>query len=138
VRGGAIWRRLWDWSCRCDLGGAWSKPAPFENQKGAAPNYLLRRSFVSAFGRGLCFRFLARGCPEVVFHADAIFDDVDAFGFEEFALEAGVGFADYDFAGGVEDAMPGNAFALRRRGHGAAGAASAAFEAQGFSNGPIG
>jgi hypothetical protein len=81
---------------------------------------------------------MARRRPEVGFHSYAIFYDFDAFGFEEFALEAGVGFADYDFSGGVEDAMPGDAFALRRGGHGATGAASAAFEAQNFSNGPIG
>ena len=106
--------------------------------KGAAPDCLPRSSFVSTFERPLCFRLFTPGCPEIGFHLDAVFDDFDAFGFEESALERAVRLADYDFAGGVENAMPRDAFALRCCGHGAAGAASAAFEAQDSSDGPIG
>ena len=72
------------------------------------------------------------------FDVDAGFDNGNAFGFEELSLEGGVGFADEDFAVGAEDAVPGDALALRSGAHGAAGGAGAAGETQGFSNGSIG
>ena len=59
------------------------------------------------------------------FYVDAGFDDGNAFGFEELFLEGGVGLANEDFAVGAEDAVPGDAFALRSCAHGAAGSACA-------------
>lgn len=69
---------------------------------------------------------------------DAGFDDGDSFGFEEFFLQRGVRFADEDFAVGAEDAVPGDASALRSSAHGAAGGARAARQMQGSCKAPIG
>jgi len=60
------------------------------------------------------------------FDVDAGLDDGNAFGFEELLLKGGVRLADQDFAVRTEDAVPGDAFALRRSAHGAAGGACAA------------
>jgi len=69
---------------------------------------------------------------------DARLDDRDAFAFEEFSLEGSVRFADQDFSALTDDAVPGNAFSGRSRGHGAPRAARAAGKAESFSEGPIG
>ncbi len=71
------------------------------------------------------------------FQVDAGFDDFYAFGFEELFLQRGVRLADEDFAAFANDAVPGNAFSGRSCGHGAAGAARATVEAQGFRQRPI-
>lgn len=72
------------------------------------------------------------------FQIHAGLEDCDAFALEEFFLKRGVRFADEDFPICSEHAVPGNALALRSGAHGAASAASAATEAQGSSEGPIG
>jgi len=73
----------------------------------------------------------------MLFYVDSGFDDRNAFGFEEFFLEGGIGFADQDFAVCAEDAVPGDALSRRGGAHGAAGGARAASETQGFSKGSI-
>lgn len=73
----------------------------------------------------------------VELHVDAAFGHGDAFGFEEFALKAGIGFADEEFAAGAEHAMPGNAFARGTCSHGMTGGAGAATKAQSTSNIPV-
>ncbi|MGC1486062.1 MAG: hypothetical protein WA789_19915 [Candidatus Acidiferrum sp.] len=83
-----------------------------------------------------CFPF--PGGPEVLFYVDPGFDHWNAFGFEELLLEGGIGFADEDFAVGAQDAVPGDAFALRGGSHGAARGTCAAGETQGSSETPIG
>ena len=60
---------------------------------------------------------------------DAAFDDADAFGFEEAALEAGEGLADDDTSARGDNAVPGNGLTARASGHGSAGGTSAAREA---------
>ena len=75
--------------------------------------------------------------PEVTLDIEAGFAKFDAFGFEEFALEAGVRFADEEFAARANDAVPGNAFAGGRRGHRAACGAATTGKAQSFSEGSI-
>jgi len=69
----------------------------------------------------------------VQLHIDAAFGHGDLFGFEQLALETGVGFTDQKFAARTNYAVPGNAFALRRSGHGASCRSRAAWQAQGPS-----
>jgi hypothetical protein len=64
-----------------------------------------------------------------VLGGDAAFDDADAFGFEEAALEAGEGLADDDTSACGDNAMPGDTLTARAGGHGSAGGTSAAREA---------
>jgi hypothetical protein len=64
-----------------------------------------------------------------VLGGDAAFDDADAFGFEEAALEAGEGLADDDTSARGDNAVPGNGLTARASGHGSAGGTSAAREA---------
>lgn len=68
---------------------------------------------------------------------DAALGHRDFFGFEELALEAGVGFADQELPAGADDAMPGNAFSGWGCGHGVTSSSSAAAQAQSSSNIPI-
>ncbi len=75
---------------------------------------------------------LSRRGPKMISQVDAGLGDFDAFGFEEFFLEGGVGLADEDFAALADHAMPGNAFSRGSGGHGTPGAACAAAQAQGF------
>lgn len=69
---------------------------------------------------------------------NARFRDQNILAFEQLSLQAGVRLADKDFAIFTDDAVPGNAFAGGAGAHSAAGAASAAAEAQSFRDGPIG
>src|SRR5467141_551961 len=99
---------------------------------------LTAASLLNTLFRGFVFQggFLWR-LPEVAFQVHARLSDFDAFAFEEFSLQGSVRLADEDFAALTDDAMPGNAFSGRSRGHGASGAARAARETQGFRKGPI-
>ncbi len=74
----------------------------------------------------------------MILEVDAGFDDGNSFGFEELFLQGGVRFANEDFAVGAEDAVPGDAFALRSCAHGAAGGARAAGQTQSSCKAPIG
>jgi hypothetical protein len=76
--------------------------------------------------------------PEVAFQVDAGLEDSDALAFEEFSLQGSIWLADEDLAAFTDDAMPGNAFSGRSRGHGASGASRAAGQAQSLSEGSIG
>jgi hypothetical protein len=71
------------------------------------------------------------------FQVDAALGHGDAFRFKEFALQAGVGFAEEEFAAGAQYAMPRYAFTGRCCRHGMTGSAGAATEAQNSSNIPI-
>src|SRR5437667_11545994 len=74
--------------------------------------------------RGISARiFLA--VSKMAFQVNAGLDDGDAFAFEEFSLQRSVRLANEDFAAFAEDAMPGDAFSGRGRGHGATRAARA-------------
>jgi hypothetical protein len=61
-----------------------------------------------------------------VLGGDAAFDDADAFGFEEAALEAGEGLADDDMSARGDDAVPRDGLTARASGHGSSGGTSAA------------
>ena len=76
---------------------------------------------------------LSRRGPKMRSQVDAGFDDFDAFGFEEFFLERGIGLADEDFAALADDAMPGDTLSGGSGGHGASGGACATGQAQGSS-----
>ena len=65
------------------------------------------------------------------------FEECDAFTFQELSLQPSVGFADEQFAAVAYDAVPGYAFAGRRRRHGASCGARAAGQAQSTSEGSI-
>lgn len=73
----------------------------------------------------------------MVLEIDARFEHIHAFGFEELFLEGGVGLADQNLAILTHDAMPRDAFARWRRGHGTPGATCSAAKAQSFSERPI-
>jgi hypothetical protein len=74
----------------------------------------------------------------VAAEVDARLNHGDAFAFKEFSLQRGVGFANEEFSARAENAMPGNAFARRRRGHRTPSSSRSARKAQGFSEGSIG
>jgi hypothetical protein len=87
--------------------------------------------------RRFSWALLAWREPEVFFNRDAGFEDEDAFGFEQFALQGGVGFANQEFAACADDAVPRNASAGRTSSHCVAGGSCAAAQLQGFSECPI-
>ncbi len=58
--------------------------------------------------------------------------ECDSFGFQELALELGVGIAEEDAAAAAEDAMPRYSAAGRAGGHCASGGACAAGETEPF------
>jgi len=80
---------------------------------------------------------MGRG-PQVAFQVEAGFDNFDAFADKKFSLERSVGLANEDFAVVSDNAVPGNAFPGGCGGHGPAGAACPAGEAQNSSQRPIG
>jgi L-rhamnose isomerase len=90
-------------------------------------------------GAALRFRLfrLARNAPKVALHIDAPFDDFDALGFKELALQAGVGLSNQQFPALAHDAMPGNTFAGRGGGHRVTGRPGATGQAQGSRERPI-
>jgi hypothetical protein len=74
----------------------------------------------------------------VELHIHAAFGHLHAFGFEEFALQAGVGLADQKFSAKTNDAMPGNAFSGGACGHCTASTARSAAEPKSFCEPPVG
>ena len=62
----------------------------------------------------------------MLFHVDAEFGHLHAFGFEQFPLQGSVGLANQEFAAVTDNAMPGHAFSGRRGSHSVARGARAA------------
>ena len=61
-----------------------------------------------------------------------------AFTFQKFALQAGVGFADQEFAAVADHTMPGDAFSGGAGGHCTASTTGSAAEPESFSEPPVG
>jgi hypothetical protein len=85
----------------------------------------------------LSHTFHFRWSPSVQFHVHAALRDLNAFGFEEFALERGIRLADEDSAPSAENAMPGYPFAAGSGAHSAPRRAGTALQAHSLSYGPI-
>ena len=73
----------------------------------------------------------------MLFHVDAGFEERNAFGFKQFALQPGIRFADQQFSAVTDHAMPGNAFAGGTRGHCTAGTARSSAEPESFGKFPV-
>jgi hypothetical protein len=89
------------------------------------------RTFLDGF-------FAVRDGPFVELHVDAALGHLNAFGFEEFSLQGGVGLTDQKLSACAQNAMPGNSPSGRTTRHGATCGSCAAWQAQRASYCPVG
>src|SRR5882724_6423524 len=85
-----------------------------------------------------CLGFIFGGRPYVLFDVHAGLTERHTFGLKQFALQAGIRFANQQFSAIADNAMPGNAFSGGACGHRTASTAGSSAEPESFRKSPVG
>ena len=84
-----------------------------------------------------CLGFIFGGCPYVFFDIHEGLTERRTFGLKQFALQAGIRFANQQFSAVADNAMPGNAFSGGACGHRTASTAGSSTEPESFRKSPV-